>query len=275
MAVAAPPPSESVFRRLLTRALDLPAVMEGALGPGPAYYEWDDFPAVTLRRLEARATLDYRSALLLLRDPLTAYSAELMLRLLTEFLAYTAWIHGAGALSGVAISTPACRGIAFEGDAIRREIEAVTRGKVNAAFDPQELDSYIDQLTVRQRAWWKLSNERGCSRRVKVPKPSEILRRLGSDRRYSGMYGQWAASSTVLHLAFLSRTHKDTGEGVTLLGEPASIGFRHHLLANVQQAYAGGLSYKLEALGRDPTPIWEHVRGIRRTNTYRRAESQD
>ena len=73
--------AEIRYRRLLRRAAAVVSLLTECRSVGkPAEIEWDDFVSVAVEHLLTWADLETRAALSLLRDPVVAPAAEILLR---------------------------------------------------------------------------------------------------------------------------------------------------------------------------------------------------
>src|SRR5258708_15697810 len=85
----------TLFSDLIDLASDLPTAFDSHKEQlGPTFLEWDDFPLVTLHKLEVLARIQHRAGLLLLRDPSLAHAVQGNVRSLIEYMAHAAWITG-------------------------------------------------------------------------------------------------------------------------------------------------------------------------------------
>jgi hypothetical protein len=85
----------AVFADLIDSASHLPEAFDSKKEQlGPTLLEWNNFPLVTLHKLEVLARIQYRAGLSLLHDPSLSHAVQGNVRSLIEYMALAAWITG-------------------------------------------------------------------------------------------------------------------------------------------------------------------------------------
>lgn len=88
--------AERIFSDLIDFASHLPKAFDSHKEQlGPMLLKWDDFPLVTLHKLEVLARIQYRAGLSLLSHPSLSHAVQGNVRSLIEYMAHAAWITGA------------------------------------------------------------------------------------------------------------------------------------------------------------------------------------
>lgn len=199
--------------RAITRAEGLPPKFDQLKSQlGPLLLKYNDFPLVTLHKLEVMARIHLRSGLRLVRDPVVAHGAEIHVRALVEFMAHVAWVCGKDILQPS--GTASCRAICLEIGMAQRQA-ALSKaipvryhlGKRTAASSTRRLKALVG-LRVRS----------GCACRPRtaaaVSGTLKSVAKLAPETMdiYPWLY---ETASLAVHQQLYDRLLKQVGPGIT------------------------------------------------------------
>jgi hypothetical protein len=235
--------TEESFRARVARAYELAALVPALVAEGkPEFIDGDDFPSATLRAMEAWATIEYKAVLRLVEDPEVAHAAEVLLRALLEYFAHVIWI--ADGLDGGEARTPRCRALCLE-LGIAKEAEAALTKKLRDWGDASDPEGQ----RITTAAVERLSDIRAlhqgeacrCSGRNGGGVQPTLAALWRQDQKWA--LGLWVVATHAAHQVLPARIQRDTGQGITAIGEPASLAWRSDLLNH------GVLAYGLAGVG--------------------------
>jgi hypothetical protein len=227
---------------LIERAETLPTIYDALKERGrwPQELRGDDFPLVTLHRLEIMARVHYLAVLTLLRRHDLAYAAEDEVRPLLEFLASTAWITGKVSQPA---HTPRCRAICLE-IGMAKEVLA----KLVAAPD-KHLASVESRRAMQQRldSLRDTHGRRGCTCHARTSNSTKMVLRDIAKLAPPFDVFPWLydALSLGLHLSMYDRMIQPIAPGVSDF-VPATDSHRARILSWALLSYGSGLIQILE-----------------------------
>jgi len=261
------------FREALQAAADLIGSLEELVSDGgqTIVLGRDKYPEATLSKLRVQAVFTYAGILRLLDEPLTAFAAEPLLRVLLEAFAHLVWIHDGekdrpSAAQDICLGDNSVPGCTPERRAVCLDLgiwSSLNRALGDAlpeSFDegaPAAVAEKLDRLIQLHAAM-------GCVGRGRTNRDVRpILRSLRGISRVTWAYDLWKVSSGVAHLAMPGRdiTHVD---GEEVHGGPAPDEFRHSLFTWSSTVFANFYSGLIHLLAPTKLPqVSAAMQGLR------------
>lgn len=174
---------------------------------------WDEYPDVTLHKLEVLARSAYMAGVYLVRDPIVAYRAEDMVRSVLECLAHTTYIAGLPPLKYK--RQPADRALCVELGMIKG-LHGLLKKLPDYALMQ---DASVRQVVAEDEdAIRRLHARTGCqcagrSEGNVAPTLKEAARVSGAP--WSTLVGVYDSSSTFMHQGLLNRIVREVKPGIT------------------------------------------------------------
>ncbi len=172
----------------------------------------EDYPSLTLRRLEMAARVQYGAGIQLLKNPWTAYAVESHARGLMEVMAHVGWITGRAETD---TSSPRCRalrlerGIAHALHVNLAGMRAVAPGHVH----PTEPAAETTRREMLDRLW----REANCKGRIRLPGNVQTsIRAIQDSNRLPTWFDtMFDLLSRAVHQQALDRMMREGPDGVT------------------------------------------------------------
>ncbi len=261
-------PHEAEFRLLLVAAGKSRTLFDDQLMAlaGQKNLDRQDLPEYLLISLSYLASVQHRSALLLLSDATASYGAEIQCRGLLEFLAHIAFVLGKE--TDTPVGSPRQRAICLSLARAREEFQVIdsaeTSGKVpkgRAAGAKERVDIYTKLHDDEGCPWtpeasWPCAiGGRPCRHHSEWPckhakaRPRTLVRptiELLADRlKRPWLLDLYVTSSLLAHQALIDRIVHANADGVDLPA-PATYRYRALILSAALTAYGQGLGWILE-----------------------------
>lgn len=199
---------------VLERARELPTQLDELAADGKsATVEWDDFPAATVAKLRPWAAGVFRAAVAALRDPESAFAAEVQLRALLEVFAHLTWIsQAAEPKSGP--DDPASRALRIELGIVEERTNALAKSSDASLPEPRAIIAH--DLEERKETLRRLLAVRGAPVKPRgYQDVAQTLRALPPEFRW--MSDAWVAASMASHALVPDRSYRDAGNGVNVV----------------------------------------------------------
>jgi len=233
---------ETAFGQLLDHAEFLPQFWDELRQPavGGHFYQWDQFPEVTLLRLEIQARVHYLAGLQLVRHRPLAFASEVHVRNLIEFMAHVAWIHGVSNERPSASARD--RALCLE-----LGITKATARATQQARQESVPEGNLERIDERAKEYEALHAATDCQckgRNRKMVRPT-IEALIANSLLNPQVLDLWAMTSEGSHLHMPDRYLADQGGGITALAQAPFLERAKRVLWLVQP-YTNGLGWFLD-----------------------------
>ncbi len=245
--------------QLAQRACGIPTLFDELKSDeGGPHIAWDDYPVITLHKLETAGRIDFRCGLRLLADAELAYGAEIHVRGLIELLANVAGITGFDQLPPD-LRGASQRALCFElgvADKLMRTVDGI----------PERFNQGKDTRKGATRRWRELSDKHkasGCacsgrpwqewSRHLDqtIETGKTIMPMLGrkpTDNQFEQYRHLHSTASGMAHLGLWDRFYREVSPGVTDI-VPADDQWRGNLLGWLVHTYGTSCLWILQSQG--------------------------
>jgi len=226
------PKTESqIFEAAMESAFSMTGIATKYSGERPELgFELDSYPEMTLFRLERWATIQFMGLLRLLANEETAYVAEVVLRGLLENLAHVWWIQRGG---DDGRDSRQCRAIRMELGMASELVQTIEH--TPPQFVPDGSAQVASDRLDHFNAVYQSANCAGRAR--KYGSVSESLVEIDNPFGFAWLHQMWNVGSMVSHQGLLDRIMRDIGNGVTVVGKPATLAERVVLLERASSVY--------------------------------------
>jgi hypothetical protein len=205
---------ETLFDQLIDFAWILPDYWDELRRPvaGGKFYNWDQFPEVTLLRLEIEARVHYRAGLVVLRNRPLVFAADVHVRNLIEFMAHVAWIHGAS--NERPDSSQRDRALCLELGIGKAAARATAEAQPESV--PEQNPKLI-QERVAKYEYLHAATGSPCKGRDRRRVRSTIEALIANHVVHARLLDLWAMTSEGSHLHMPDRYLADQGSGVSAI----------------------------------------------------------